>query len=214
MTAYFKELPWGFDFSKVHDRIKEISNDQTHHGTDASEFWHIPTERIVQEYPFSKIETLANAHGFSIVQAIYRRQFKDHFSIIHTDSFKLMPNADLVTVPFSLNIPLENTTSAITRWYDFSNNPTLKNEDTKFPRINHKKFTSPTPTHAENFLKYCVAEYTMNKPVIINTSITHNVDARTLDGSRTILSLWFIHVRTEELVTWEQSSFLENITID
>jgi hypothetical protein len=214
MTSYFKQLDWNFSFSLLHNKIKEIASDQIHHVTKISEFCNVPVSRLIQEDPFSKIETFANKHGFSIIKAIYRRQFRNYFCIIHTDSFNLNSNAEPATVPFSLNIPLENASSAITRWYNFSTHPELKDENTKFGLIDHKKFTSPTAKHRDKFLKYCIADYTMNSPVIINTSVPHNTDARSIVGDRTILSLWFINRMTNELVTWDQAKFLENIIID
>ncbi len=215
MGAYFNDLPWSFDFSSVHNKIEEIAVSQQIQGSQFNTWCIIPCNLIVKEQPFSKIENAANQYGFSIRQVIYRRQLARSFGIIHTDSFNTGETTP-VPVPFSLNIPLENSSGAVTRWYDFSTNPELKDEDTRISILNYEKFQSPTSTHPKvnEFLKYCVAEYTMNSPVVINTTIPHNVDARELIGDRSILSLWFAQIGTRKLVTWDQSKFLEKIIVD
>lgn len=216
MSVYFKELLWQYNFSLVVDTVVELSQAQIHHGNHASIYCKIPVDKLIAYHPFSKIQAAAMQHGFSIINAIYRKQFGQdkQFGIIHTDCYKLSSVDEPVTVPFSLNIPLKDTDSATTRWYDFSNNPALKNEETRFPLLDHKKFSAQPPNSINDFLKYCVAAYTMTGPVIINTAIPHNVDALALSTSREILSLWFIDTTTNTMATWEQSKFLETITVD
>lgn len=213
MSAYFKDLPWKFDFSSVHNKVEEIANQRTIQGSAANPWCIVPAACITDSYPFSKIESEANKQGFSITHTIYRKQLKDGFTVIHTDSYNT-GDGSLVTVPFSLNIPLENSAGATTRWYNFNDHPTLKGQETRFPVLDFKKFQSLTASDATNFLKYCIAEYTMKSPVIINTAIPHNVDSRNLVSNRSILSIWFVKKGTRTLATWDESKFLENITVD
>jgi hypothetical protein len=213
MGLYFNDLPWSFDFSSVHNKVEAIAANQSNQGS-ASNLWNrIPYHHLVDIYPFSKIQQEANQHGFSITNTIYRKQLNEGFSIIHTDSYNVGEDTP-VTVPFSLNIPLENSSGAVTRWYNFNDHPTLRSEETRLPILDCKKLQSFAPSDATNFLKYCVAEYTMTSPVIINTAIPHNVDSRHLTGNRAILSIWFEQTSTQKLATWDQSKFLENITVD
>lgn len=213
---YFKELSWKFDFSLSINQVTELIRDNLTHSNHSSMYCKIPVEQLITQYPFSKIQAVAEQNELSIISSIYRKQLgqSKQFSIIHTDSYKLLPVDDPVVVPFSLNIPLKDTSTATTRWYDFSNNLELKDEDTRFPILDHKKFTASTLDQIDEFLKYCVAAYTMTGPVIINTAVPHNVDAPALSTSREILSIWFLDVTTQKLATWEQSKFLETIIFD
>jgi hypothetical protein len=212
MGLYFNELPWSFDFSSVYNIVDEIAAKQSIQDLAAKLWCIIPYDQLANIYPFSKIQQEANRCGFSIINTIYRKQLNRGFSIIHTDSY--VGEGNPVTVPFSLNIPLENSSGAVTRWYNFDNHPTLNSEATRFSILDSKKFQSFTPSDATNFLKYCVAEYIMNSPVAINTAIPHNVDFRSLLGNRSILSIWFVQSGTHNLATWEQAKFLKNITVD
>lgn len=214
MSNYFKKLNWNFSFPSLHDKIKEISRGQFHTYSNVSNFFSVPVKRLVLEYPFNIIESVAKQHNLSIANAIYRTQFSQGFSIIHTDSFRYLPGDIPVTVAFSLNLPLENTTGATSRWYDFSNHPELTNEDAKFDSVNLKKFKTYNQTKIEEFLNYCVASLTMDGPVVFNTAVPHNVDGRAITDTRTILSVWFIDKQTNTPATWEQSKFLEEIIID
>lgn len=114
----------------------------------------------------------------------------------------------------SLNIPLENQQAATTRWYDFSNNPMFKDEETRegvktteslFSKLLERRLLGPV-------LWCSTFSFKMNGPVMINTGIPHNVDMRLAKNPRSILSVHLRDLETNEVLGWEDRYRVLKIT--
>jgi hypothetical protein len=114
----------------------------------------------------------------------------------------------------SLNIPIENQSSAITRWYDLSTNYVFADEETREGLASHTSILKKI--EEKNLINSVLAcskfSFKMDKPVLINTGVPHNVDMRESRVKRTILSLHLRDLTTNKILGWEDRYRVLEIT--
>jgi hypothetical protein len=118
-----------------------------------------------------------------------------------------------VPLSLSLNIPVENQSAAITRWYDLTTNYVFANEETREGLVSNTSILKIEEKNLINSVLACSKfSFKMNKPVLINTGIPHNVDMQGATVNRTILSLHLRDIETNNILGWEDRHRVLEIT--
>jgi hypothetical protein len=205
-SAYIKELNWGHDFASELPALLEIA-DQTplwHSSENNKEqFCIIKAIDLLKIDIFKKINSELLKHQIRVSIGILRKIKPLETTAIHTDWPGLYT---------ALNIPLLNSTSAVTSWYNFDNNSELSSLETvAFKLPADSPLCMITDQDRDRLLKFKIFEFTMSKPVLFNTSIPHNVQSIN-NVERIILSLQFKKNIVYDL-DWADNALFENLQL-
>jgi hypothetical protein len=203
-NRFIKELDWEYNFTAELPHLLAIANQtpQWHSSeNDNEQFCKITANNLLKIDIFKKINNQLIKNKIWIDIGILRKIKPFAISAIHTDWPGLYT---------ALNIPLLNSKSAITSWYNFDNDLELKSLESvasKLPADSPFRLTKDK----DQFLKFKIFEFTMSTPVLFNTSIPHNVQS--IDNvERIILSLQFRKNAAQHL-NWDDNILFDNISI-
>jgi len=210
MNNFVKILDWSYDFGILLPDLLDIVKEKELWAKTNNSFCIVEKRELVSFEIFKKIESSLNDCNIQIIRGVLRQSFPKRFTEIHTDSVRVESVTDLLDLGVALNIPLKNANTALTHWYDFSENKEINIYNIKIS----DNFTKLSSLFSIDYLlKHKVFTFTMNGPVVINTSIPHNVDTRHSGNNRFILSLQLMPADKPQMLTWEKANAIASITL-
>lgn len=212
----FETLNWNLNFKHLAQRFKDWAETEPNWKTNLrpNGTWAmIPTNILYSFAEFNILDRELAKQGLRINDAVLRLSMPGTFLGIHIDDCENVQR-QRVPLELSLNLPLENEGYAVTRWYNFSNHPTLVDDMFVYGK---QPVDSPlraiTQNTLQEYLSYCVESTIMSSPMIIRTSVPHNVDTRFFNKERYIISLRIKDIDTNEFVSWDNKDRLLSIKI-
>lgn len=209
MSEYVKLLNWNHNFNQYLDHLLDKAQNKINVNSSTGGFSVIDKKDIVSLEIFKKLDDLLKARNITIIRAIIRQTSPSQFTDIHTDTARVLDGGPLSDLECSLNIPLLNTESALTHWYDFSNS-SLKHYDLRHGKDMSRLITMFPLWELEQHKVFTI---TMAQPMLIRTSIPHNVDARNSHVGRFILSLHLGTIDPKGLLSWDQADIIKTIEL-
>lgn len=204
---YYEPIDFGLNFKNTIFKFKQWAENNGHwhqNETSAGSWILVPQDFLLSILEFQKFFDRLKLANLAVKNSILRKTNPNKFSGIHIDDIE-SPAQGRVPCSLSLNLALENETSAITRWYDFSSHPTFSNHVFEYNKQDpNSPFKKIYDNNINEFLKYCVGSTVMSNNIMINTSVPHNVDTRNSTVPRYILSMRFLDLETNEILSWQQ----------
>lgn len=202
----YESIKWNLDFKNLSTFFKQWAenNQQWKQNTTPNGTWAmIPPDYLFSFDEFKALEQTLNLANLSIKDAVLRKSMPNKFLGIHIDDITDI-DRNRIVLSLSFNIPLENESGAITRWYDFTNSNEFSNENFVY---SYQNTSSPlrqiSKDNITNLLGYCIDHTVMTSPLLIRTDIPHNVDTRFFNNDRYIISLRILDRNTNQILDWE-----------
>ena len=203
MSEYYEKINWDINFQKYIDLLIKHgipSATSSNLIIRATDIFHIIPE-------VNRLNQLLKDKQYKIVSASIVNTNPNIFGGIHVD--KTQSNRPL---QLRLNIPIENSTSMVNRWYDISNTPysvidwdyqpKAMTEGDKWFLTNSEKMVN----------EYCLDSLILEGPTFFKSSVPHNVDGRYSSVRRRILSILFSNSTLNRIADWdERKTILECI---
>jgi hypothetical protein len=223
---YYQELNWSLDISHTGSTLKQWCTEENGN----YRFFQIPIERICDEFEvYRNFRDVLKQHDMILYRCKFMQMNPGDFMKIHIDQSirrvdasadalhyydesNAMKYADIATpVEVSLNVPIMNADDHITRWYD----PKNRKVDLRvapcgpLPSLDLKDF----PNAEALVQEHCVASFRMTKPTLIRTNELHNVDARSSNKTRWIMSFRINDKHTGSFLKWSDLGRVHNIKL-
>lgn len=203
MSEFYEKINWEIQF---HQYLKDLIN----YGipTVSSMNLAVPPPIAYQLIPeLNNLNRLLVEKRYKIISVSVVNTRAGIFGGIHVDKTRSNRNLEL-----RLNIPLQNSTSMINRWYDIGSTP-YKTVDWDY----HPNFLTEgdlwfLENHQLMVDRYCIGTLILDSPVFFRSSIPHNVDGRQSAVDRKILSIVFSNSVKDRIADWcERGEILECI---
>lgn len=203
MSEFYEKINWKVQFHQYLNPLINIG-----YPTNSSMNLTVPPPIAYQFIPeLSNLNRLLVAKQYKIISISVVNTRAGIFGGIHVDKTQTKRNLEL-----RLNIPLENSTSMINRWYDIGCTPYRTVDWDYQPNF----LTDGDRWFLENQQlmvdRHCIGTLVLEDPVFFHSSIPHNVDGRHSAVDRKIVSIVFSNSVKDRIADWcERGEILECI---
>jgi len=193
MTKYYEKIPWDINLEKYLCSLEAIGITSASNNN-----LNLPKElvfKLIAE--LAQLNQLLLLQQYKIISISIVNTNPKIFGGIHVDKTRSGRPLEL-----RLNIPLENSTEMVNRWYDISKTP--------YPIIywdyTPKKLTDGDRWFLENkdtmIDKFCLDTLVLTTPTFFKSSVPHNVDGSESFVRRRILSIVFSNSKLDRIADW------------
>ena len=199
-----KKLKWNVDLTQHADMLLNRPGDPR--------FCPIDVELLCNIVPeLNELNNSLNSEGWTMYKPKTMTLPPNAWGGIHVDS---ATNMDIIDLGF--NIPIINGPNMITRWYNLDN-ISMPTYSVNWSANQLKEGYHQTSMEAQWFKEnadWLVAERCVETMILDGTYLfysgdPHNVDGRHSNTSRSMLSIRWINLVTEELMTWNNCDIFD-----